>query len=242
MCLANTRWCYNVTSFSIITMMSQWARWRFFRRRSKKTSKLRVTGLCVGYFTTGDFPAPRVRNANFFSFDDVIMLLGRMHGMIHGIRKKHASYHNRCENICGQGREEYLQSRISKNLKGVAKFQIDMTTPNIYIGVFTRSYDQECYVILKFPRLFFCSSAVVSPKHRGLHISLRWRHNGCDSVSNHQPHDFLLNRLFSRWPVNSLHKWPVTRKMLPFDDVIMCIPTQTIVILIIYENEANCMV
>ena len=25
-----------------------------------------------------------------------------------------------------------------------------------------------------------------------------------------------------RWPVNSLHKGPVTRKMFPFDDVIMC--------------------
>ena len=24
-----------------------------------------------------------------------------------------------------------------------------------------------------------------------------------------------------RWPVNSLHKGPVTRKMFPFDDVIM---------------------
>ena len=24
-----------------------------------------------------------------------------------------------------------------------------------------------------------------------------------------------------RWPVNSPHKWPVTRKMLPFDDVII---------------------
>ena len=24
-----------------------------------------------------------------------------------------------------------------------------------------------------------------------------------------------------RWPVNSSHKWPVTRKMFPFDDVIM---------------------
>ena len=24
-----------------------------------------------------------------------------------------------------------------------------------------------------------------------------------------------------RWPVNSTHKWPVTRKMFPFDDVIM---------------------
>ena len=24
-----------------------------------------------------------------------------------------------------------------------------------------------------------------------------------------------------QWPVNSLHKWPVTQKMFPFDDVIM---------------------
>ena len=27
---------------------------------------------------------------------------------------------------------------------------------------------------------------------------LLWRHNGCDSVLNHQPHDCLLNRLFRR--------------------------------------------
>ena len=29
-------------------------------------------------------------------------------------------------------------------------------------------------------------------------LSLKWRHNGCDGVSNHQPHDWLLNRLFRR--------------------------------------------
>ena len=28
--------------------------------------------------------------------------------------------------------------------------------------------------------------------------TLRWRHNGHDGVSNHQPHDCLLNRLFRR--------------------------------------------
>ena len=28
--------------------------------------------------------------------------------------------------------------------------------------------------------------------------ALKWRHNGRDSVSNHQPHDCLLNRLFRR--------------------------------------------
>ena len=29
--------------------------------------------------------------------------------------------------------------------------------------------------------------------------TLQWRHNERDSVSNHQPHDCLLNRLFRRW-------------------------------------------
>ena len=63
--------------------------------------------------------------------------------------------------------------------------------------------------------------------------SVQWRHNGRDSVSNHQPHHCLLNPLFRRrskktsklrvtglcagnspGTVNSPHKWPVTRKML----------------------------
>ena len=74
----------------------------------------------------------------------------------------------------------------------------------------------------------------------GLAHTLRWRHNGLDSVPNHQPHDCLLKRLFGRrskktsklivtglcagiqrGPVNSPHKGPVTRKMFSFDDVIM---------------------
>ena len=75
---------------------------------------------------------------------------------------------------------------------------------------------------------------------RASQSTLHWRHNDHDSVSNHQPHGCLLNRLFRRrskktsklrvtglcvgnWPgpVNSPHKGPVTRKMVPFDDVIM---------------------
>ena len=41
---------------------------RFFRRRSKKTSKLRVTGLCVGNSpVTGEFPAQRASNAETVS-------------------------------------------------------------------------------------------------------------------------------------------------------------------------------
>ena len=72
------------------------------------------------------------------------------------------------------------------------------------------------------------------------YISVQWRHNWRDGVSDHQPHDCLLNRLFRRrskkhqssaslvfvlgihrWPMNSPHKGPVTRKKFPFDDVII---------------------
>ena len=69
---------------------------------------------------------------------------------------------------------------------------------------------------------------------------LQWRHNERDGVSNHRGLDCLLNRL-SRprsnetstlcvtglcegvhwWAVVSPHKGPVTRKMFPFDDVII---------------------
>ena len=42
-----------------------------------------------------------------------------------------------------------------------------------------RRYDAECHIALLKP--------------------LEWRHNGRDSVSNHQPHDCLLSRLFRRW-------------------------------------------
>ena len=47
---------------------------RLFRLRSKKTLKLRVTGLCAGNSPgTGEFPAQMASNAEMFPFDDVIM-------------------------------------------------------------------------------------------------------------------------------------------------------------------------
>ena len=90
-----------------------------------------------------------------------------------------------------------------------------------------------CYYI--FTKEWICLKKVLICK-----TPLRWSHNDPDGVSNHQPHHCLLNCLFGRRskktsklrvtclcagnhraPVNSPHKWPVTRKMFPFDDVIM---------------------
>ena len=76
--------------------------------------------------------------------------------------------------------------------------------------------------------------------HGNIRSSLHRRQNDHDGISNHQPHGCLLNRLFRRrskktsklrvtglcvgnspGPGISPHKGPVTRKMFPFDDVIM---------------------
>ena len=73
-----------------------------------------------------------------------------------------------------------------------------------------------------------------------LYLALQWRYNERDGLSNHRRLHDLLSRLFRRrskknqssaplafvrgihrWPVNSPHKGPVTRKKFPFDDVTM---------------------
>ena len=41
-------------------------------------------------------------------------------------------------------------------------------------------------------------SCVVHYQYLYFWMTVQWRHNWCDSVSNHQPHDCLLNRLFRR--------------------------------------------
>ena len=74
------------------------------------------------------------------------------------------------------------------------------------------------------------------------HEQIQWLYNERDVILNYRRLDCLFNRLlwhrskrtpklrvtglcewigFHRWPVNSPHRCPVTRKMFPFDDVIV---------------------
>ena len=74
---------------------------------------------------------------------------------------------------------------------------------NVLMGV----CEQDVYIRSSFKiyihcglRLLIMWSAllVYNVPYKYLCCALRWRHNGCDSVSNHQLHDCLLNRLFRR--------------------------------------------
>ena len=53
------------------------------------------------------------------------------------------------------------------------------------------------YIYNKIPKRINQVMAWRQPDGR-LHERWQWRHNGRDGVSNHQPHDCLLNRLFRR--------------------------------------------
>ena len=97
-----------------------------------------------------------------------------------------------------------------------------------------------CFVAasLVYGEIWWVMSLLTSA-HRILHLyTLQWRHNERDCVSNYQRFHCLLNYWSRRRskktsklrvtalctgnsPVNPPHIRPVTRKMFPFDDVIM---------------------
>ena len=116
-----------------------------FRRRSKKTSKLRVTGLCVWNSTgTGEFPAQMASNAENVS----IWWRHYESPVAHAIRLIPIQ-------CCETNKQKKMNEKHVTN-------QLSSDTVNVSLS------------------------------------SLRWRHNELDGVSDHQPHDCLLNRLFGR--------------------------------------------
>ena len=112
---------------------------------------------------------------------------------------------------------------------------------SVIVGRFDINYSNICK--LKWRKLIIIRNyltlmIMINQLCCGRTVALQSRHNERDGVSNNQPCHCLLNRLFRRskhhssaslafvrgihrWPVNFPHKWPVTRKMFPFHDVIM---------------------
>ena len=61
-------------------------------------------------------------------------------------------------------------------------------------------YIQPIFKQINFHSIFkmACFDCLTRCVYLSSKYPLRWRHNGCDSVSNHQPRHCLLNRLFRR--------------------------------------------
>ena len=94
-------------------------------------------------------------------------------------------------------------------------------------------------------------------------VSLQWRHNERDGVSNHQPHECLINRLFQaqiKENIKAPRHWPLWREFtgdrwipdtkasnaenVPFHDVIMCKPriaSVSIAASLGFQSKRSCM-
>ena len=131
---------------------------RLFGRRSKKTSKLRVTGLCVENSPgTDEFPAQMASNAKSVSFDDVIMMTSNFHITV-----------PLWEESTGDRKAECHYNDVTMSA------MVSQITP-----------------------IWAVCSAVCSGAHQR-------KHQSSASLS--------LVRGIHRWPVDSPHKGPVTRK------------------------------
>ena len=76
----------------------------------------------------------------------------------------------------------------------------------LYIWTVVVQFQFGCTILITY-HLIYVVCVLISPPlellwlhswESSLWLSLRWRHNERDSVSNHQPHDCLLKRLFRR--------------------------------------------
>ena len=210
---------------------------RAFRHRSKKTQKLRVTGLCAWNSpVTDEFPAQMASNAEnvsiwwchhaenlalvHHSFMCVrayqwwwwlVLTIIRVHlefgniDTIHlfGIRPE--CFYNNVDKtafgvlvIAGEGqivglihRDRAPQYRTRAHTDGVLwrKWRVYSIAKPKYEYQWT-NWNKDFHIVsmilynrVQFPVMFHMDT-------------LQWRHNDRDSVSNHQPHDCLLNRLF----------------------------------------------
>ena len=130
---------------------------RLFRRRSKKTSKLRVTGLCAGNSpATGEFPAQMASNA---------------------------------ENV----------------------------------SIWWRHHVNSFFFFLLLTAFTdFLQGWLIGTWE--ITSSWQWRYNEPDGRSKKTSKPRVAGLCVGNSPVNSPHKWPITRNMFPFDDVIMIVP------------------
>ena len=64
--------------------------------------------------------------------------------------------------------------------------------------------------------------STISSQITSLTIVYSLVYSGADQRKHQSSASLAFVRGIHRWPVNSPHKGPVTRKMFPFDDVIMC--------------------
>ena len=117
--------------------------------------------------------------------------------------------------------------------------------------------NSDCFSVLPAKYcliVFYCYRQRIKTSHvKHGYLSVQWRNNGRDGVSNHQPHDYWLNRLFRRsskstsklrvyglcqinspGAVESPTQRASNAEMFPFDDVFMTYVCYVFSMMVVY--------
>ena len=112
-----------------------------------------------------------------------------------------------CNGRDGYQRNLRLSSWLPLHSTSVLSFYIDVVLTLSIMNQLILFYYEKSNLYIKGLIEAFCTNAVIylSISESTL-FPLQWRHNERDGVSNPQPHDCLLNRLFR-------HRWKKTSKL-----------------------------
>ena len=238
---------------------------RLFWRRSKKTSKLRVTGFCEGNSpVTGEFPSQRASNTEnvsiwrrhheHFSMIDsyissyvlcVVYFPGFLFSFSQsfwniefGLRANWNLQHDIIGRILPSPRLLFrLRSavRYIMMLKFVSLSQLRMIIWHVWkqslikrpcVGENVNSLvcSMKSNLICVTRVLIHYDDAIkgaIGSQITSLMFVYPTVYSGADQSKHQSSASLAFVWGIHRGPVNSPHKWPVTRKMFPFDDVIM---------------------
>ena len=108
--------------------------------------------------------------------------------------------------VCSQD-SNWSEASISSGKDLVWSRKLNKPLPETILG---KTYGDMSLVTLS------CGREVLGSPTSNVNI-----YSGADQRKHQSSASLAFVRGIHRWPVNSPHKWPVTRKMFPFDDVIM---------------------
>ena len=189
-----------------------------FRRRSKKISKLCVTGLCAGNSPgTGEFPAQMASNV------ENVSIWWRHHDAASYIASDNIMTTLLVFCKCTETKSLFGSENLSSEAKGVIRyFYADSATVSI-CNVCNRYMvnEESMWFYSNFITYNYVIMRAMASQITSLTIVYSTAYSGADQRKHQSSASLAFVRGIHRWPVNSPHKGPVTRKMFPFDDVIM---------------------
>ena len=126
---------------------------------------------------------------------------------------------NPLHDVCGMSNPQWFPSQSLSNAEGISMSWHHHEQWHWYVILYYPIL--SVYVILQMLHYSEVIMGTLASQIISLTIVYPTIYSGADQRKHRSSMSLAFVRGIHRWPVNSLHKWSVTWKMFPFDDVFM---------------------